>query len=297
MNINYCVYMHVSPNGKKYIGMTQNYLKRWRNGLGYRNNKYFYNAIQKYGWDNFEHIIVAEKLSQHDAEIIEIELISKYKSNQKEYGYNHAKGGKINSGYRLSKETRQKLSESHKGLSYNKGKSLSEEHKNKISNGMKKHYTSNQCVSPMKGKQHSDETRKKMSESHKGKHVGKNNFMFGKKLSDEHKKKISTSLSGRTLSESHKRHLSNAAKGKTFSEKHIDNLIDGHRNQYVKIIQKSSDGEIIKIWNSIAFAARELKIDRRYISNCLSKNKKCKSGKYKTHGYIFEYYDESDNYA
>lgn len=298
VNSNYYVYMHISPNGKKYIGITQDYLKRWRNGLGYWKNKYFYNAIQKYGWDNFEHIIVAENLTQDEAEIMEIELIAKYKSNQREYGYNHAEGGKVNRGYKLSEETRRKLSESHKGLpGNNKGKKLSEEQKKKVSNGMKKYHATHEWISPMKGMNHSEQTKIKMSESHKGKNIGKDNYWYGKKFSDEHKSKISKALSGRKLSEEHKQHLSDVAKGKKFSEKHIDNLIDGHKNQYVKIVQKSSEGKIIKIWDSIALASRELKIDRRYISNCLTKNKKCGEGKYKTNGYIFEYYDEGDNCA
>ena len=35
----YIVYMHISPNNKKYIGITCQSLKnRWRNGEGYKNN-------------------------------------------------------------------------------------------------------------------------------------------------------------------------------------------------------------------------------------------------------------------
>ena len=33
---NYTVYMHVSPSGKRYIGITgQDVKKRWGNGIGY----------------------------------------------------------------------------------------------------------------------------------------------------------------------------------------------------------------------------------------------------------------------
>ena len=46
------------------------------------------------------------------------------------------------------------------------------------------------------GFKHSEETRKKMSEAQKG----KNHPMYGKTLSEEHKKKISESLKGKTLS-------------------------------------------------------------------------------------------------
>ena len=49
--------------------------------------------------------------------------------------------------------------------------------------------------SAFKGKHHSAETRKKMSESNNG----KNHPLFGKHLSDETKKKISASKKGRHL--------------------------------------------------------------------------------------------------
>ena len=48
----YFVYMHTSPNNKRYIGITSytNPKRRWKGGYGYHKNDYFYRAIQKYGW-------------------------------------------------------------------------------------------------------------------------------------------------------------------------------------------------------------------------------------------------------
>ena len=60
---NYKVYVHVNKiNGKLYIGLTKskNPNRRWENGNGYRNNILFNRAIQKYGWDSFEHIVLFE---------------------------------------------------------------------------------------------------------------------------------------------------------------------------------------------------------------------------------------------
>lgn len=90
----YCVYMHKNKtNGKVYIGITsKNVNSRWRNGGGYE-NQYFGLAIRKYGWNNFEHIILDKNLNRVEATEKEIELISFYKSNQKEYGYNITNGG------------------------------------------------------------------------------------------------------------------------------------------------------------------------------------------------------------
>ena len=296
MNDSYFVYMHISPNGKRYIGITQNYDKRWRNGLGYWKNKYFYNAIKKYGWDNFKHEIIAKDLSLHDAEIMEIELISKYNSNNRQFGYNHAEGGKINRGYKLNNETRKRLSESHKGIvSANKGKPLSKEHNLKLQEGRKEYYKKNKFISPMKGKQHSEETKRKISKSLKEKNIGSNNYWYGKHFSNEHKNKISKALSGRKFSEKHKAHLSKALSGKTFSDEHISNLITSHKSQNKKIVQKSLNNEIIKVWDSIGEASRELNIQRYNISRCLIRNAN-DDKQHKTCGYIFEYYKGDDEY-
>ena len=47
---NYTVYMHISPSGKKYIGITgQSIERRWGNGTGYKNCISLNLAIKKYG--------------------------------------------------------------------------------------------------------------------------------------------------------------------------------------------------------------------------------------------------------
>lgn len=95
--MNYCVYKHICPNGKVYIGITsQNPLRRWREGNGYIHNDYFYNAILKYGWDNIRHEILFSNLTEEEACEKELELIAEYKSNQREFGYNICDGGNIN---------------------------------------------------------------------------------------------------------------------------------------------------------------------------------------------------------
>ena len=78
----YTVYDHVSPSGKHYIGITSRRPeKRWgRNGCHYKNNQHFISAIMKYGWDNFQHNIIAENLTEEEACQMEIELINHYKS-------------------------------------------------------------------------------------------------------------------------------------------------------------------------------------------------------------------------
>lgn len=92
---NYCVYYHKNIiNNKLYIGMSKDVTKRWKNnGKQYKPCKFFWRAIEKYGWDNFEHVIVIDNISKNMAELIEKELIKKYKTQDKNFGYNLASGG------------------------------------------------------------------------------------------------------------------------------------------------------------------------------------------------------------
>lgn len=116
--------MHISPSGKKYIGITcQNPKKRWKNGKGYEGNKYFYSAINKYGWDGFQHVIITKGLTKEEACWLEIELIKVWDSINKEKGYNIATGGETPS---PTEETRRKMSETQKNIWCSRSKELSE---------------------------------------------------------------------------------------------------------------------------------------------------------------------------
>ena len=122
MEKTFCVYMHTNKiNGKKYIGQTcQKPETRW--GIGgkkYKTSTHFWSAIQKYGWDNFEHDVLYENLSSQEANDKEKELIEKYNTTDMNFGYNLEYGGK--NGLH-SEETKMKISNSNKGKSKNVGK-------------------------------------------------------------------------------------------------------------------------------------------------------------------------------
>ena len=193
---NYKVYKHTTPNGKVYIGITcQDPQKRWGYGCNYKNQRYFSTAIKKYGWDNITHEILYDNLSQEEAEDKEVELIAKYKSNNREFGYNIANGGKSRG--MVSEETKKRISE------FQKGKKPSE-------------YMLQRAREVNTGRICSEETKQKIR-----------NKNLGRKVSDDAKRKMSASHTGKKLSETTKRKLSESVRKswteqrrKEFGEKH-----------------------------------------------------------------------------
>lgn len=93
------IYIHTNKiNGKSYVGQTiTNPKLRWgKNGIGYYKQPKFYNAILKYGWDNFYHTVFTfHNITRDNLNTLEIEYISKYNTYNK--GYNSDIGGSSNS--------------------------------------------------------------------------------------------------------------------------------------------------------------------------------------------------------
>ena len=172
----YKVYIHTFPNGKRYIGITsQDVCRRWRKGQGYE-GQVVYGAILKYGWKNIKHEVLFDNLTKQEAEEKEIALIRAFDTTSHKNGYNVELGG--NATPKATKELRKKQSAAHKGLlagenHWNYGKHLSAETRQKISRANM-------------GKKVSKEQLLKMSQRAKG----KNNPMYGTKMSAEHKEKL-----------------------------------------------------------------------------------------------------------
>ena len=124
-------------------------------------------------------------------------------------GENNGMFGKIH-----SEETKQKMSEAHKG------KTLSEETKQKMS-------------AVNKGKTHSEEARQKISEARKG-----------KTHSEETRRKISESTKGKILSEETRRKLSESNKGKTHSEETRRKLSAARKKDWAKRRKAAQENEM-----------------------------------------------------
>ena len=103
MNKNYCVYEHIFPNGKNYIGISCDAEKRWRNGKGYETQPKIARAISKYGWENVTHNIIIDGISKEQAETLERYLIAELKTI--DHGYNTSTGGNCIVAYYLNDYT------------------------------------------------------------------------------------------------------------------------------------------------------------------------------------------------
>ena len=134
------VYIHTTPDGKKYVGAT--HIKpryRFDKGRGYK-YQFFYQAILKFGWENISHQLY-EVDTEEELKYLERYLISYYDTTNPEKGYNIAKGdttqdqgrehpeyGKSSS-YSQNKEIRLKYRTSEKGKAADKRYRMSEKGK------------------------------------------------------------------------------------------------------------------------------------------------------------------------
>jgi group I intron endonuclease len=129
----YIVYMHRSPSGKCYIGITKRYKRRCYEHKLAKSKTRFASAIKKYSWILFEHNILEENLTLKEAQIKEQYYIEYYNALFPN-GYNLTTGGEV---CICSEKTKKKISELKKGNTYCLGKKQTPEHKQKISEANK----------------------------------------------------------------------------------------------------------------------------------------------------------------
>lgn len=224
------VYSHTNKiTGNIYIGITSTKPKiRWGcKGSKYKDSPKFWNAIQKYGWDNFEHTILFENLSEDEAKAKEIELISTYKRLNISYNISNGGDGVTGipgsmTGKKHKDQTKLLISKKLKGrISPMKGHKLTDEHKKKIGDAnrgkpMPQHIRKKLLECHL-GIKLSDDIKRKMSEAHKGKPHGP--------MSEDHKRKLSEAHKGKSrgpMSEETKRKISAARKGQQIGRKLSD---------------------------------------------------------------------------
>lgn len=208
----WCVYIHTNKiNGKKYVGITSKNPpeKRWgKHGSRYKDNVYFWNAIQKYGWDNFKHEVILKNETLDFANKAEKCLIKTYNCRAP-HGYNLTDGGDGTPGHILSDESKKKMIESIKmgyelgRKPWNYGIPMSDEQKEKM-----------RQVSI--GRIISEDTRKKLSDIKKGKPPNNK----GKPMSEEAKKKLSNALKWHPTSMETRNKIGDANRGRYIGMNH-----------------------------------------------------------------------------
>lgn len=186
-------------NGKVYVGSSVDIFRRInRHKYDLIKTQHFnlhlQSAWNKYGKENFE-FNIAENVEPNMLIETEQKYLDICKSNPTNF-YNMSYSVEFTTrGIKLSKETRLLISKNN--AKYWKGKTLSDETKRKLSDSHK-------------GKIHSNEHKMKMSKIMSG----AGNPMYGKIFSDEYKRKLSNSHKGKTASEETKKKMSMSNLGK-----------------------------------------------------------------------------------
>lgn len=258
------IYCHTAPNGKRYIGQTcQEPKRRWSEGRGYRGQEHFKRAIDKYGWDNFEHVILCSVSSKEDADFLEQWFIEKWDTFNPEHGYNHTKGGGGSLGHKLSPEVIAKLRQA------NMGRELSGDHRKKISDTLKRRYASGE----IKAVGMSEDARAKMS----AERMGKGNPMYGRHQTEDARERIGAASRGKKRSDEWKRNIS---KGRSESEKIKRRGV----NQY------ATDGTLVAQYRSIKDASDATGIACPNIRSC------CVHLNWTVKGTVWRYQDEPETF-
>ena len=270
MSDNWKVYAHINKiNKKAYIGVTSNSLsKRWQNGNGYSQCAYFRNAINKYGWEGFEHILIIEGLSKDMAMILEIELIKKFNLTNSKFGYNISNGGTAPMKGRKHKDKTLLLYSKSRGGKGN----------------------------PFYGKHHSQQTKEKLGRMV----VCLNTGIIYKTIKDTKIPQVEACLNGRQLSAG-KDKCGNPLFWMEYSE-NIDiekeyqkmlkeypmlikeKLINKEIKKYGKIVCLNNN----KVYNSITDCEYDLNINKQDIIDACLGNRNRKKAK----GYVFSLYED-----
>ena len=304
------VYMHVVPKelsgysyDKYYIGITQQRLtKRWQHGEGYTHCVLFYKAIKKYGWDNIKHEVIADNLSEQEAKEMEIDLINKYKSNDKVHGYNITIGGDGWAGIKMSEEQKQILREKAiercsdpNFIHPNKGKPMSEEQKQLLSKLALERY-SDSANHPCYGRKLTDEQKMKLKGKRKSISGSKNcrsRKVSQYTLDGEYLRTFNTikeaqkfvgakSYTGIVNACNGKYETSLGYKWKYADEKDLKVSMNFRKNN---IGQFSLEGELIQVFSSMTEASNKTGVSRDSIGCCCNGRTKTASG------YIWKFYN------
>ena len=102
----YTIYVHTTPDGRKYVGSTSLEPNiRFGGGNKYKSCTRFNDAINFFGWDNIQHQILETVEDKETAIKREEYYTLLWRTNEPEFGYN------IFVGHIQNKETKNRISE------------------------------------------------------------------------------------------------------------------------------------------------------------------------------------------
>ena len=211
-----CIYMWINTiNNKKYVGQTINFYNRMIQYKKGKYNQYMKNAIMKYGIDAFEIKIIEKDIDSKFLNEREQYWIDYYKSYKREFGYNICQYASSTLGYKHTEESKQLMSD----IATKRFKENPMQKPYGERNGMynKKHTDkwkkehSDFLKEKWKNQDYRDYWHSKMSNKNNPMYdihlYGNKNGMYGKHHSEETKKKISQSKKGQKSSNGKKNYV------------------------------------------------------------------------------------------
>jgi group I intron endonuclease len=168
------IYMTINnENGKRYIGQKKSNVFLHEKYLG--SGKILKQAIELYGKENFSVIMLCECESKEELNEMEIKYIAYYNAQNDPDFYNICKGGEAGAGgplfkgHKHSDKTKKQMSKNRSG---NKNSNYGNHWKMNEAQLKRRSELSSGENNPMYGKQHTEETLRKISEKNKGRNKG-----------------------------------------------------------------------------------------------------------------------------
>ena len=198
-------------NNRKYVGQHKGKFDSRYYGSGLIISQ----ALAKYGVENFEVQMLECCETRLKLNECEKKWISYFNAVEDEQFYNIAKGGE--GGHTIAGYNDEQKAIYHKNMRKAlKGRKFTDEHKMKISKSLK-NASLKRCGenNPFYGKTHSEETKRRIAEK-----SSRNNL--GKKLTEEHKKKISESHKGKIVSKETREKMSKITTARNLGSRHSE---------------------------------------------------------------------------
>lgn len=156
----YIVYVHITPDGMYYYGVTSNIKNRWREACYKETSLYPY--IEKFGWENIQHKVLFENQSKEDALKIEDLLITS--GWEKGNCINKLRSGNIKKEDWYIKRLRKNYYNKYKDKIQEQSKQYQEQHKEEIKEYQKMWYEQNKDKKKEQSKQYREQNREKIKE-------------------------------------------------------------------------------------------------------------------------------------